>query len=73
MKNCKTFYEAQTASGNYSVSEIQKLYCKMSDIFRYSMLALRWSPTLSDDVHWNVWTNIESFMFWSRFHFWRLL
>ena len=41
MKNCKTFYEAQTASGNYSVSEIQKLYCKMSDIFRYSMLALR--------------------------------
>ena len=22
MKNCKTFYEAQTASGNYSASEI---------------------------------------------------
>ena len=34
MKNCKTFYEAQIASGNYSASKIQKLYCKMSDLFR---------------------------------------
>ena len=33
MKNCKTFYEAQTARENYSASEIQKLYCKMIDLF----------------------------------------
>ena len=34
MKNYKTFYEVQTTSGNCSASEIQKLICKMSDLFR---------------------------------------
>ena len=67
MKNFKSFYETQTAREKYSVSEIQKLDCKMSDLFCYFLLAL-WDLLLenlkiqknSDDVHWNVWTNIKT-------------
>ena len=33
MENFKSFYETQTAREKYSVSEIQKLDCKMSDLF----------------------------------------
>ena len=37
-----------------------KLYCKMSDLFRWFLLALRFSATNSgikkaDNVHWNAW------------------
>ena len=42
------------------------LFCKMSNVFRYFLLALKLSarkPSLKkiyDDVHWNVWTNIKN-------------
>ena len=49
MKNCKIFYEAQTASRNCLVSEIQKLYCKMSNIFCKFLLALRLSARKSEN------------------------
>ena len=43
-----------------------KLYCKMCDLFCQFLLALRLSARKSeikknsDDVHWNVWTNIKT-------------
>ena len=48
MKNFKTFYEAQRDSGNYLVSEIQKLHCKMSNLFCKFLLGLRLSARKSE-------------------------
>ena len=42
-----------------------KLFCKMSHLFRWFLLVLRFSARNSkikknsDDLHWNVWTNIN--------------
>ena len=49
-----------------------KLYCKMSDFFRYFLLALRLSARKSDiknnsdNVHWNVWANIKNLYAWNN-------
>ena len=50
------------------ISEIfwAKLYCKMCDLFCQFLLPLRLSARKSenkknsDDIHWNVWTNIKT-------------
>ena len=48
----------------------EKLYCKMSDFFRWFLLALRLSlrkseiKNISDNAHWNKRTNIKNLYAW---------